>query len=605
MIVRLPSPKTRQWLGPYLDDYIGNLWRTFNVDLERNPGHITISKSPVVRGDTTDTNLLNLTTIDAFTRTNADGTDRWWALNRSGRLAKTDTVNPTTLASATWDEDTLASSPTDARDMTIHENDSDSASGENQLIVTRDTALAMLNDTATNVWNANWGGLTLKSGVPHPIEYFPFQRLTLVGDGHLIHTVDKNRAVVTARLVLPLDLEVWGIFFTPFRAWILCSGLRGRSGAVVEWDGYSQSPNHIHNIPGIRPQSGVNLYGVPIVVNNHGLFFEYDGSSFSPMIRYGQEIAFPFYKEPGNTFAFRGIPARGMAVGDNGLIYINTEESTNISRRHSAGVWCLNPDKRRLYLKHSLNMGGDTDYGQQVIGGYGAASSGAAVKFANNPGSGEELLIGGRFFTDYATVVKSAIWLLNNTHSGTARRGFFITQFIPSEEMQEMWDIIWTELSAFRDSGDRVVIKARGVNQLLDDSRFPLEETITWTSTTTFTVTLAAGDDSLSVGDEVEIRAGVNSGALAHITTISGAHAAIQTITIDETLANGSGGSLCRFDRWKKLGVIDSATKYFVPTNIGISSSFVQFKIEMRGPANDFDIKSLTVSSKKQVKSIK
>lgn len=89
---------------------------------------------------------------------------------------------------------------------------------------------------------------------------------------------------------------------------------------------------------------------------------------------------------------------------------------------------------------------------------------------------------------------------------------------------------------------------------------------------------------------------------LAHITDISGAHLAVQTITIDETVTSTSLTSKARFDRWKKLGVIDDTTKYVVPLKIGISSAFIQLKIELRGPAKDFDIKALTVSSVEQTK---
>ena len=51
--------------------------------------------------------------------------------------------------------------------------------------------------------------------------------------------------------------------------------------------------------------------------------------------------------------------------------------------------------------------------------------------------------------------------------------------------------------------------------------------------------------------------------------------------------------------------MINDTSKYTVPLNIGITSSFVQFKVELRGPATDFDIKSLIINKETQTKSKK
>ena len=53
---------------------------------------------------------------------------------------------------------------------------------------------------------------------------------------------------------------------------------------------------------------------------------------------------------------------------------------------------------------------------------------------------------------------------------------------------------------------------------------------------------------------------------------------------------------------WKKLGIINDTTKYVVPQNIGITSSFIQFKVELRGPSLDFDVKSLIINPEAQQK---
>ncbi len=606
-MIKFPNQKSKRWTGPYLGNYQGDLWRTYNIDLDNSPGHITISRRFIHVADSTDSNLTHMGVVGTFLRSDADCIDRYWGQIINGRLLKTDTINPLDLNQAKWVEDGLSNSPTDARDMTIHENDSNADTGsttansKNFLLVTRDTAVAALNDTATNVWNADWGSFGLKTNVAHPIEYFPYQRISLIGDGNLIHIIDKTKAITKSRLILPIYLEAFGIFTTPFRSWILCIGKQGRDGAVVEWDGFTQTYNYIHEIKGSNPLSGLNYNGIPIIINNRGLILEYNGSTFVPMIRNGQKICFPSYEEFGNSFSqiktgnspSADMSPRGMTITDDGLIHINIRQPQLPSFKQLGGIWCLNPEKGRLYSKYSLGMGSDTDFGNQHLAQQGAIK---AISAADGDTSSTYLLAGGALDPNVSLDIFRVIWALQSSYSSTVGRGYFITQFVEAEQIQDLWDSMYFELSKFRSSNSRIILKARGVNPLIDANKRALEAKITWTSTTTFTVTLNSGDDQLAVGDEVEVIAGKNGGSLTHITTISGAHAALQTITIDEAGITASGTSIVRFERWKKCGVIDSVTKYIVPLKIGITSSFIQLKVELRGPALDFDIKSLTIN---------
>lgn len=200
-----------------------------------------------------------------------------------------------------------------------------------------------------------------------------------------------------------------------------------------------------------------------------------------------------------------------------------------------------------------------------------------------------------------ASATSTGIWLLESVGGEVAtnvNRGYFITQYIPSNDVKEFWDSLWVRLKQFKTSGNSFVIKARGVRPLVAEFGLPLQKTITWTSTTTFTVTLASADDALAVGDEVEVVGGVNAGYIAHITTISGAHAALQTITVDETVKTGSSTALARFDRWKKIGTVTSMSIYEQGVNVGIDSSFIQFKVELRGVPVEVEVSDLIVTSK-------
>ena len=588
--ITIPNKENGKW----------GLQRTYNIDLESNPGNIVLSRLVETAADTNTAGDSALGIIDAFIRTNADNIDRQWALSRNGKLFRTDSGDCYT----SWKEDTLANSPTDAKDMDVHENDPDSATGENRLLVTRDSDIASLNDTANNAWNANWW-ITAKTqpalikGVPHPIEYFPLRRISLIGDANFIHIVDKSGTISNKRLIFPPYLRIEYIFNTTYRNWILCSGKFGRNGAVVEWDGYSESYNNIYDIQSTYPLSGVNYYEIPIVINNKGLILEFNGNGFSPMIRNGRQIVFPCYLETGNAFLVSTIPAiapRGMTVTDDGVIHINVAAPARNSNRQLGGIWCLNPNTGDFYSKYSVND--SDDYGHQGLHTPGAIK---AVNIPSTIANSIYLMMGAHISSDGAT--KSKIWIIKRQYDSTERRGYFITEPFLTNNIQEMWDTVWLKFTAFRNANDKIIIKAKGVKSLLSiaNNNVPLSYTGTWTSATTFTITLGATDDSLQAGDEIEVTGGDNAGVLAHITEIVGAHGALQTITIDESVTDIAGTATIAFDRWKKLAVIDNSTKYFAPVSIGIQSTFVQFKVEMRGGNMDYYISELSAQVNKQV----
>lgn len=610
MPIHIPPQETRRWDGVFPGDYYGTLWKTFNVDLDRHEGKIGLSRRLISVSDTTV--IAGLGNVEAFLQSDADCTSRYWALTQNGGLFRASSPQ------GTWAADSLAGSPTASlRDMAVFENDSTGDTGRQQLFVTTATDIFSLNDTGNRAWDTSWwvtekSQSALNGAVPHPICYFPFQKMMLIGDGYRVHTfsrtsVTASEATTASRLVFPIDLQIEHIFVTSTRAWFLCANLKGGSGKVVEWDGFSQSPNQIHDIYSDSPLSGVSFYDNPIVLTNRGFFLEYDGRSFTPMIRNGQKISFPIVDEEGNSLlhtvgngAFNGSPRpRGMAV-EGDLIYINIRRPINQSYRQFGGIWCLNPATGRLYVKYALGQWGSLDWGQIT-----PTTAGAIFPLA--PGAlSRTMLFGGEVTGDVLSARKSFIWVLENNSTLTATKGYFVTQYIHSDEVKDFWDTLWIRFKPFLTSTNRIVVKARGTRPLTGGSnRQCTIYNITWTSGSTFTTTLSASDDALVVGDEVEVIEGDNAGSLAHITTISGAHGAVQTITIDETLNVSANSSRVIFDRWKKLGTISSQSVQEHSLNIGINSSFIQFKVEMRGPAIEMEINDMIVNSTPQIYSKK
>lgn len=607
MIRRIPQDHT--WTGIYPGDFRGDLWKTRNIDLDRSEGFIALSQRMERIEDSSEITDLGGTEVRAFIRTDADCVNRYWALNANA-LFKTDSDGSTNSPSEDWDSESLDSAPTSQlRDFTVHAKDSRADSGKDKLIVTTDSDVWVLNDTGNNTWTGNWWvtkhsqpALNV-SAVYHPIEYFPFTKISLIGDGNLIHTISRpsdtqNDTVTYARLRLPPKQHVGHIFTTPERAWFLCNNVNtDGNGAIVEWDGFSQSYNRIHDLYNQGFLSGINYKGSPIVLNSKGQFLEFTGNGFAPMVRNGQLVQLPIAEKTGGTMLLSN--PRGMVVGEDGLIYVNVDVGDQSIRlgKSSGGIWCLNPLTGRLYNKYSLGRYGDSlDYGQEDISTPGGLLwVPSAEEITGATGIARNLLAGGSIL---APGTQGGIWLQEDITEQSAQRGYFITRFISAEEVLEFWDTAWVRFRRFfSSSGNSIVLKAKGTRSLVQQNGSSLSATITWTSTSTFTVTHSASDDAMQIGDEVEIVQGVNAGVLAHITIISGAHGALQTVTIDETVTTASSTSFAIFDRWKKIGTITSTTTSHQKLNIGIDSSFIQFKVELRGVPNELEIQDLTVVS--------
>lgn len=226
-MTRLP----KQWKGVYPGQYFGDIWQSQNIDLERYPGRLALSDKMRITVDDGDL-AGGMGTPVKFIRTNADTTDRFWALTTS-KMIKTSSTDPTTG----WANDGLASSPTDPLDMEVHE----SANGEQRLVVTRATDIAILNRTgAANTWTSSWWQGTLAQAALQSAKYHPIakvQRLLGIGDVEKFHTISSADAVVNSDITLSYGYEITQAYGSSNRFWILARSNNGRKGKIIEWDG--------------------------------------------------------------------------------------------------------------------------------------------------------------------------------------------------------------------------------------------------------------------------------------------------------------------------------------------------------------------------------
>src|SRR3990167_1539059 len=153
MQIEIPDRKKKRFYSPNTGEIFGNLWATKNIDLDFNRGKIRLAERLYEVFNNTDDGQLELPV--QFIRTDADGTDRWWALGQDsgigvsandGFLFKTTNTNPL----VGWTQDAIANSPSTAVvDMEIF----GTASGRDRLVVSRPTDLSIL---INGTWTASW-----------------------------------------------------------------------------------------------------------------------------------------------------------------------------------------------------------------------------------------------------------------------------------------------------------------------------------------------------------------------------------------------------------------------------------------------------------------
>ncbi len=606
-------PQNKIWKSGGKGNYEGNIWQTRNVDLSTSPGRIGLADRMIIQNDDTDANLSGLLTVTKFIRTNADATDRYWAVCgvgvTGGPLFKTASATPI----ATWAIDTLATdtTPPNVLDFEVFE----SANGEQRLFATLPTDIAVLNSTAkANLWEVDWGSTiptgaaALTTATLHPIARL--QRLLAIGNGTTLVTIDKNDVLTAARLTVPFGYSIRNIYASADRFWIGCTNLIGTNAKILEWDGFSLTYNNEYDVIGDIPLCGFIVANIPYFITNYGYIYRYFGGSFEPVQQ------FPLAEE---TLPTLDISTYG-AVVNGSLVYILANDSSGTdltaSRKFRSGVWVF--DTKTLDLYHQRGIGAsktagtDPDYGQSPP----VAMGGLLFAFTSNSNI---LMAGGRFYSAYPGTQHYAIWRtiqnkLRYQSAGTSR-GYFITTYIPFDEVEAAWEGIWVKFKRFVDSTNRIVVRARVVDPKLlasgdlggTSSRIVVQVAGTWTTTTTFTAVVPTG---VIVGDEVEVLTGNGAGCLAHITVLSATpdNSATITVTVDDAIASlnsaGSRGALFRFDNWVKLGTISSTTVGSQKLNMPSAQhgEFVQFKVELRGFETEVDeiipiLKTLTKSS--------
>jgi hypothetical protein len=201
-------------------------------------------------------------------------------------------------------------------------------------------------------------------------------------------------------------------------------------------------------------------------------------------------------------------------------------------------------------------------------------------KYALNSFYGSEVLFGGAAL-DATLTAKGVLMSL-----GAGRNvGSFVTPQIHSQKIQDTFSNIGLRFNPLQLASDSIIVKYRTRRKYGLTTR-PF--TLTWTSTTTFTVDTTLYDFAApSVGDEIEVIAGSGAGYTAHITAIDKT-TNTYSVTLDEALPVTAADLAIAFaDNWTRKTALTSSSednaKGVAMLDLGDASPWAQAKIELRG----------------------
>lgn len=331
---------------------------------------------------------------------------------------------------------------------------------------------------------------------------------------------------------------------------------------ITQWDGISSQPTNefiIDSASGIMAMTVKD--DIPYAIDSEGRILKYTGYSFKeigrlPIIRTllkntsTSSISIDRYIHPNG---FIGTKDDTLLLSINNINYNN---AGNITENIPSGIWEFDLTTGNFTHKYSPTlkaMGSSTvtDFGQNRILSAGALKLNTLQ--SNSTSGRSTILAGYSYYTD-ATTTKSGIFIDSpqdaTTDNEGQKRGYFVTTWYESPEVESTWTKLWAIYKRFKNATDKIIFKYR-----LEEEN-PIEATITWTSTSTFTTTTNISDYA---GYEAEIIQGTGSGACTNITSITEL-AGTYTVTIDTAITGVTGTAKARFQKWKKIYPVASGT---------------------------------------------
>lgn len=579
MTIILPN---QVWKQNNYSDRFGSIWSSFNLDLTSMMGKLRISPRFIINSTATDDSDLGIPcAVKAFTTTGP----RLLFLLTGGYLFYS-TGGPEDA----WTKYSGAPHPGGALDADYSDME---VFPDLQELYFFGTGTAIQYMAADGTTTALTGRLATGAGL-HDSIYFRAQNKIYIIDNSSkgVTSINTSRAAVLAtsgsqysinNLADGSNTVLSWINATSTHLWIGTINFSG-NGVVYKWDGSQNSgPNSVYQLTTAGSFSCVIKDDTPWVLDTEGRLLQFNGATFVEKDKFPVDLSKGKYMPHVYKGTQRLTHYNGMALIDNKInILANTVPydtswpATPSLERMNSGIWEYT-EETGLYHKASLGTTKSgstiTDYGQSKLKYVGCLGYAKTPNLGVTAGSiNGTLVAGGEYYTDASSSLR-AVWY-DDFANTLQKSGILTTPKLFSREARELWKDAIVRLRQQVTSGDKLIVKYRTTEVE------PVEATITFTSTTQFTVPTSSFTTAPVVGDEVEILQGaIGAGKTAHITVIA-TNGANYEVTVDETMTSATTQTgKARFQGWKKIMSFTSQVDDVAKFPIGKSASWIQLRI--------------------------
>lgn len=556
-----PKNQNYTYLQTNRSDLVGSLWSSFNLDFQTNLGAMRLAQKLVI--NTTSTDDSDLGTPSAFEYWNT----KWWAI-----------CDTTIFSSASIDVTSAFTEDAGTNAVKTYDfQQSDLGVFDNRLWSTSGGLSPELFSRTATTWTSRD---TLGASALHKILYFRNQdRLYYMNTATTICSIDATNAVADPGAEFAIDLGANVVNMTTMVAtssFIFIGAVKGSNssategtyGSIISWDGVgNETTEYVLPVGGALAM--VVLNDIPYAIDSEGRILKYLGYGFEEIGRLpvDRTLLIGATSNTGGSTNGRFVHFNGMVATKNNTLLVsiknlNEDQQADFNENLPSGVWEFDLVTNNFTHKYSFGLktivsSTITDYGQNIISRVGALKVNPFATNSATTGRGG-FLLGARIFTD-ATTTKSAIFVDSPSKMVTdtegQKRGYFVTTWFNSDEIQDKWTRLWTTFRRLLNSTDKIIFKYR-LNE-----EAPLDGiSITWTSTTTFTTATdvtaygpTASGFNGTTGGEVEVMQGTGSGSCTHISNIAGPSGGLYTVTLDNVVTGASGTAKVRFQKWIKL----------------------------------------------------
>ncbi len=584
IMIIIPNRENRRVVQTSRSNILGDLWTSFNLDLQSNLGTIRISPRMKVADNSASESNMGLPIV--FRHFN----ERIFTIAGT-RVFYGDTAQ---LPNVTFTEDTETGAKT-SYDSGL----SDMEVFNGHLYTTTSDEL-MKKTGGTNAWSEIDSDFSFET-IPHPLCAFKRHNRLYYADGDFIASINTGDSISSGSYEIDMDIS-WREVITCMKAsassifigTILtqtASNSGDMKGAVYEWDGRSSAITRKYALETEGVVAMCVKNDIPYIMDARGKLLEYRGNSFEEIGRLPYKNILPYNNTSATNNRF--IHPNGLIPTENGFaVFINNllgDNGGSIQENLPSGLWEWTPENGFVHKSSLTYTSSSTisDYGQNRI-----SAAGAMFEFYRHNTSSSRngrFLVGATYYTNASDTVSGIFY--DDTNNTLKKSGYFVTNWTSSNYLEDCWQKIALKYRQLLTSTDKISIKYR------KREADPIYISITWTLTNQFTTTT---DVSSYVGYEVEVIQGTGSGKTAHISSVSGS--GTYTVTLDDDFDGVSGTAKARLQNWTKVFVVNDQDTESVIKNLGdIKSPRIQVKCCMEFTGDD-ELHELAIINKQHTK---